>query len=397
MDPLSVGASVIAIVGVTGKVIKGIRSLKALRDAPWELDDLLDEVSQFDTIIQAVLNASQDTGSELKRLVETAQRILIELESLIEYKLTEVGTSTKVDRWQWIRSPKDVERLRGKLQDIMGNIVALIGVDTRYVFSVGREQTPSLNSLDSTTVHQVSQVANQALSEQRQFNGQFLQAMIVLSQLLEESPSTRAALTGSLGTIRQLTHEPAVPGNGTVAKVTVSETQQTDQTATKFQSQGSVCVSQIRKISICNAYCKCKCHVRRSVGAPGILSKVFGRGYFRKAGSIIFEKQCDNEMCRARAAPRILIQYILPQWLAPRMVLMWITSSPPCGLELLLKIPRVLKRCSPAFAAVCANNPKQLEVALRRGECTPYDVDNHGLNLFEVWSASEIYHDEEIC
>ena len=133
MDPLSLGASVIAIVGVTGKVIKGIRSLKALRDAPRELDDLLDEVSQFETIIRAVQNASQDTGSDLKGLIETAQRILTELESLIEHKLTEVGTSKKVDRWQWIRSPKDVKRLRGRLQDVTGNLVALLGVNSRYV------------------------------------------------------------------------------------------------------------------------------------------------------------------------------------------------------------------------------------------------------------------------
>ena len=133
MDPLSASASVIAIVGATGKVIKGIRSLKALRDAPRKLDDLLDEVSQLETILQAVRNVSEDAGSDLKRLIETAQKILIELDSLIEYKLTEVGTSNKVDRWQWIRSSKDVERLRGKLQNVTSNLVALIGVNTRYV------------------------------------------------------------------------------------------------------------------------------------------------------------------------------------------------------------------------------------------------------------------------
>ena len=214
--------------------------------------------------------------------------------------------------------------------------------------------------------------------------------MTLLSQLLEESPSTRSALTGSLGSIRQLRHEPAVQENDTLTRFTSSEIQRTDQKATRPQFEGSIRVSKIQKISICNPYCKCKCHVKISIGAPSILSKVFGCGYVQIPGSIIFGNQCDTETCKAHVAPRVSMQYCLPQWLASRMVLMWITSSPMYGLELLIKIPRVLERHNAAFAAVLANDPEKLETALRRGECRPYDVDKHGLNLFEVWSALEI-------
>ena len=132
MDPLSVGASVIAVVGATGKVIKGIRCLKALRDAPRELDDLSAEISQFELVLHAIQNVNDNPVSELGRLLETARRILVEFLSLIEYKLTEAGTSSKVDRWQWTRSPKDVERLRGQLRDVTANLMALVGVSTRY-------------------------------------------------------------------------------------------------------------------------------------------------------------------------------------------------------------------------------------------------------------------------
>ena len=127
------GASVIAVVGATGKVIKGIRRLETLRDAPRGLDDLLAEVSQFELVIQAVQKTHEEPGSELKRLLETAQRILFEIDLLIEYKLTEAGTSNKVDRWQWTRSSKEVEQLRGQLRDVTTNLVALVGVNTRYV------------------------------------------------------------------------------------------------------------------------------------------------------------------------------------------------------------------------------------------------------------------------
>ena len=57
MDPLSIGVSVLALVGTTGKVIKGFHRLKSLQDAPQELDDLLAEVSQFELVLKAVQNA----------------------------------------------------------------------------------------------------------------------------------------------------------------------------------------------------------------------------------------------------------------------------------------------------------------------------------------------------
>lgn len=133
MDPLSVGASVIAVFGATGKVIKGIHRLKALRDAPRELDDLIAEISQLEIILQAVRKACQSSGSELGSLLETAQNILVDFESHIEYRLTEAGSSNKVDRWQWTRDSKNVERLRRKLRDVTANLVALVNVSTKYV------------------------------------------------------------------------------------------------------------------------------------------------------------------------------------------------------------------------------------------------------------------------
>ena len=133
MDPLSVGASVIAVVGATGKVIKEIRRLKAMQDAPKELDDLLADVSHFELVVQASKRVDRNVESELGTLLKTAQDLITEFESLIEYKLTEPGSSNKVDRWQWIRRSKDVERLRVKLRDVTASIGALVGISTRYV------------------------------------------------------------------------------------------------------------------------------------------------------------------------------------------------------------------------------------------------------------------------
>ena len=134
MDPLSVTASLLTVIGTVKQVGKGLKQLKALKQAPQELDDLLDENSQFEAILKAIDNAPWSSSSvqpELKIILSKAYEKLTEFDALIQYTLTEAGTSRKVDRMQWVRKGLEVESLRSNLKDITLRIVALIGVETK--------------------------------------------------------------------------------------------------------------------------------------------------------------------------------------------------------------------------------------------------------------------------
>lgn len=127
-DPLSVTASIIAVVGAADTVTKGLRRLKAAKDAPEGLQDLIQEVVQLEMVLNFVKSAVLSPGSppiELATLVGEAGSKLIEVQSLIEYTLTKAGVSDKVDRWQWLRKGNEVERLRDRLGTIRLNLVAL--------------------------------------------------------------------------------------------------------------------------------------------------------------------------------------------------------------------------------------------------------------------------------
>ena len=127
-DPLSVTASIIAVVGAADAVAKGLRRLKAAKDAPEGLQDLILEISQLEMVFNSVKSAVLSSGSpsiELATLIEEAGAKLLELRSLIEYTLTKAGASDKVDRWQWLRKGNEVERLRNQLSTIRLNLVAL--------------------------------------------------------------------------------------------------------------------------------------------------------------------------------------------------------------------------------------------------------------------------------
>ena len=396
MEPLSVGASVIAVVGATRKLIKGVRRLKALQEAPRELDDLLVEISQFELIINAVQNTQENRRPEIRNLLATATDVLVEFESLIEYDLTKAGTSDKVDRWQWTRKSKGVERLRGKLRDITANVVALVGVNTRYVHRCFRAtivssiQSLIAEPLQSTTIHEVAQTTNQVLAEHRQLNNQILPAVNLLVELLEESAPTRAALTNSLGNVRQLTVRSSNEENDPLTKHVQDTRSQAISAVPKTQCQSMFNVTTTQTVRSCDVYCECKCHARRRLGVSGTFLKFFGHGYVEVAGFGLLGPKCDTKMCRADTTPYISVQYCLPQWLAYRMLFMWFTSSPPCGPELLLRVPRVLSDENLAIRAIYGNDVEKLKLAISRGDCTPYDVNEFGMSLLEVRVSPEL-------
>ena len=127
-DPLSLTASIIAVVGAADEVNKGLRRLKAAKDAPKGLQDLLGDVEQLEMVLNCVKSAVLSSGSppiELATLTGEAGSKLLELRSLIQYTLTKAGVSDKVDRWQWMKKGNEVERLRNQLGAIRLNLVAL--------------------------------------------------------------------------------------------------------------------------------------------------------------------------------------------------------------------------------------------------------------------------------
>lgn len=127
MDPLSIGASVITVVGVTRKFHLVLKQFEGLQRAPQGLDDLLAEISRFERLLQAIRKApysSDDADHNLTALLNEATKTLTEFKSLVVYRLTKSGESNKVDRWQWTRSENYIGKLKDSLRDIRANLIA---------------------------------------------------------------------------------------------------------------------------------------------------------------------------------------------------------------------------------------------------------------------------------
>ena len=116
MDPLSAAASIIAVVSAARKASHGLHQLKALKDAPKGLDDLLAEFTRTEIVLQAFRNLPSnipERSPDLATVLSMAERKFHELDALICYNLMKAGSSDRVDRVQWIRKRLEVEKLRG--------------------------------------------------------------------------------------------------------------------------------------------------------------------------------------------------------------------------------------------------------------------------------------------
>ena len=122
MEPLSAAASVIAVVGAARKAAEGLQRLKAIKDAPKELEDLLLEFSQIEIILQSYKNLPtncEKRSGDLATVLDIAGKKFDELDNLVHYTLTKAGGNEQVDRLQWVRKRSDTERLREQLARIL--------------------------------------------------------------------------------------------------------------------------------------------------------------------------------------------------------------------------------------------------------------------------------------
>ena len=144
MDPLSLTASILTIVGVAGAVGNGFSKLIGLRHAPGILLALNNEVADLYCVVQAVDHLLREHSetihtaaiTNLCRSLERAQSTLFELEDLIRDGLTIVrnnGGERKLDRVGWLRSASKVRELKNQLRTDRIDLSGALSLLASYV------------------------------------------------------------------------------------------------------------------------------------------------------------------------------------------------------------------------------------------------------------------------
>ena len=133
MDPISLTASIIAILGAGGTIANGFAKIRKLKNAPNVLMQLNNEVTDIHLVICSVDEIARQwthhpSTSDRQReavcvTLRRAKDSVLELESLIAYVLTkETDRGTRISRQAWARNldrMKDTkERIRAAREDL---------------------------------------------------------------------------------------------------------------------------------------------------------------------------------------------------------------------------------------------------------------------------------------
>ena len=143
MDPLSITASALAVIGALSQTAKCVQRLRAIRQAPAELRALLEEVIDLRGLLEQIQTdqharthldgsaTTSETPNGLPRHIERTSSKLQELDSLIEHHATHT-TQSAFNRGHvgWVRGRQKAKILCEELKIIRLNLAASLGATT---------------------------------------------------------------------------------------------------------------------------------------------------------------------------------------------------------------------------------------------------------------------------
>ena len=386
MDPLSISASVVALLGAGGTLVKLLRKGIGLKNAPDVLRALNDEVSELQSTANDVNDllwtADQDPNEHPpKSLVSTLNRVkssLLHLESYISYQLTIVnadGESNRLDKSVYLRAE---HRLQEFKDEILTSRIALAAALSLFASSIGmrnRIQSRQLSSsleLLHNKFEMVPALAVRVLDTPQQiaFPQTTFRPIEMRGELLNDRPGVGSRSGDPQDKPGVNSDAPPKPQNDESQTVVSSElrnqTQHKSASIVKFMQDA------------CDISCRCPCHTINRIRSPKLLHAILGSFFlsYRAHPSL---KQACGVRCRARASGSTFV------YAFPPLLLGWVISiSYSCALakgpELLLRVMR--RRDLTIIKALLTQSEsyalKEMKRMLDCGEASILDIDDYG-------------------
>ena len=155
-DPLSITASIVAVITATEGISIALLKLKSLYNAPSEVLAVINELSDLGIIfghIERYLaqiayepqsQVSQDQLETLAGLVKSATSTLREVNQLIQFRLIKLESTpqqAKVSRREWLRLKPKFNQVRQTLENIRRNVATHMVVLNSWVFIVSKKRS----------------------------------------------------------------------------------------------------------------------------------------------------------------------------------------------------------------------------------------------------------------
>lgn len=170
MDPLSLTASIIAIVGAGGTLMKGLKKLQDLTDAKEDVDDLILELSRLRSILLQIATAFEGTRvttatsleTMLVEALNTGKTSATDLNTIIQNEVLKIPNkqgTVEVKHIGWMKHKRKIQRLKRILTSVREDVITIL---TSLTWSAIRRQEDIL--------YQLTLSIEQTYQEQQRFS-----------------------------------------------------------------------------------------------------------------------------------------------------------------------------------------------------------------------------------
>lgn len=408
MDPLSITASLLALIGAAKAGIIGLRKLSSYRKAPRELADLLSELETFDKILTDIKafsdlypNATISEGL-IERVQFSASKIaaINDLVASNPFKLAKLSDENHA-RVVWIRYKQTFLGLREDLQVLRMDLSVRIGLIKAYETSDHLRRIDGSRSFAKqmlmtfyrTSSCRLEETLSVSIQAQKGISDQlsFIVGMMKPKQsFLDEPIDTSTAPDTASGRIAA-----GWPGvESDVEWVPIAKAS-SGLLSERTPKPSENCLAQQSNISQdsppaaitqqCKSLCSCVCHTRSIVKSPMVLDAIIGKMNLQCIGR---RPSCNEFQCRRSTESSFKVVYQLPKFITSRYISLVMRHGALSGPEFLLRVPRVVSWSHLLWQYAKNGNLLAIQKLFAEGKASPYDLNPQGSNVLHYTANS---------
>ena len=392
MDPLSLTASLLAILGAGGAVAKGLDKIRRLKDTPSVLLQLNNEIADLHLLIHAVDEIFHEHTDSIKSsqhqiiysILCRAKEALLELEELISYRWTkETDQGLEINRTAWVRAQTKVTEMTGKIRNVRTNLNgAWTVISARYLSANSfNAELPANRKRDES--HRVELKLQQILLNTDYLRGGHSENYSMLNQTVSEISIQRQllhALQRNPEGLENSTPSDMNQGGSQSVSSEISSPNTASTSSPLPQSLGNsnIVHFQMARYRRCKQYCTCLCHRQSFVKCPYALKRVIGSLFIGYTALPMITGPCDEAGCRGRLHVDFQVLYAFPSWLIKGAIHVTVEFTKSRGPELILRYLRVRPIGSQFFQPVLQRESDHSMSLIAAGLGSVLDVDEYG-------------------
>ncbi|KAL8951442.1 MAG: hypothetical protein Q9222_002582 [Ikaeria aurantiellina] len=344
MDPLSLTASVIAVLRQVAQVV---------------------DQREKDPFFQG-------QQANIPHLLKQARTKLDDLNSIVN-KLTHLSANTKIPLFRvaaWRKHQPQLLALQEEIKTVKCSLNIMLGAS---------------NSDDMTRIRldlkEISMANNQSSKERTAMQDQ------IQDRLLHHSDAAKARLDQRLDAVEELlkAQSAQLESNqykqlGPFYSRQASYNRERRQLARKTSEGGSSDSVGVRvsHYAACRPGCPCICHVERKTATPGLVHRVIGQMFIGYIGLPMLNRTCDTASCEKAQSPSISFEYWFPVgFLWSQILWLQLSYQPQLGPQVSLLSPlRSVPDSAQCVTFALNGNVEGLKDLFLRGLASPRDVSS---------------------